>query len=86
MTGIVFRKTFDDFLDDLPKDKRVILEQEIHSFVNGELDSTPRECIHIKDRDKLLFGESGIIVFYDVKKNEDDLEFIDGCSNQDRVA
>lgn len=80
--GIVYRNTFDDFLNTLPNERRDKLTELIRAFAHGELDVKPRHCKHIPNQDKLLFDTE--VVFYTMNGN--DMELIGGCVVYDRAA
>ncbi len=75
--GIIYRKTFDDFLDSLNDPHRSkMIEDEIEKFADGNADLDPKDCEHVKDRVKIGILNANVVVYFDDKK--DHLEFISG--------
>ena len=84
MNGIKFSASFDEFLNGLSDSKQQSLMDEINSFRDGDYDVAPKDCAHVKGRQKLLFQKSEIVVLYDSK--DDNLYFINGVPLFSRAA
>ena len=83
--GIIYRKTFDDFLDTITDtDRRTTIEREITMFASGEADLDPKDCEHIEDRVKIGILNANVVVYFDDKGI--DLEFISGMEMSLRVS
>ncbi len=82
--SIVYRKTFDAFLDTLDKTRRHSIETAIMSYADGEITLVARDCHHKNERKKVGINSANVVVYYDDKG--DTWEFIGGLEYITRVA
>lgn len=82
--GIVYRKTFDKFLEQFDNEKREIIEKAIIRYADGEIALDTKDCKHKPERKKVGIADAMVIVFFDDKGDE--WEFIDGVKWFDRAA
>lgn len=69
--GIVYSRTFDDFLESLHDETRAqTIKKAIEDFADGFKKLDVIDCKHFENREKIGILDGNVVVYYDIKDND----------------
>lgn len=85
--NIDYSDSFKAFLASLNDNGRVnIIETTLNDYAKGAVELDRRNCDHYENRDKAIICDANVVVYFDIKKDENLLVMIDGSEIEPRVA